>query len=258
MALSRRRFVESYLRSKLRHTSRLVCALAAAFVVIHLIATASAAEEPGRPHRILFLGNSITRHPPLPAIEWPFDHGMAASAPEKDYAHLLLARFAAASDGHPPEAMIENIADFERRFEQIDAAKTYKKFADFQPDLVILAIGENVRPLGSEADQARFKKAVIELLTFLQTSSHPRILVRSSFWPNKEHDAMLRQACAAVGGTFVDLGAMGNDPTNSAASEQKAPYIKHPGVGGHPGDKGMAAIAEAIWKALQPNTSLNR
>jgi len=204
-----------------------------------------------KPRKILFLGNSITRHPPVASLEWPFDHGMAASAPEKDYAHLLVARFAAANDGHAPEAMIENIANFERRFEQIDVAKEYKKFADFRPDLVILAIGENVRPLSSEADQAKFKKSVIGLLSFLKQASHPRILVRSSFWPNKEHDAALREACSAVGGTYVDLGNIGNEPANRAENEQKAPYIKHPGVGGHPGDKGMAAIADAIWKAVQ-------
>ena len=39
--------------------------------------------------RVLFLGNSITRHPPLASIGWNNDWGMAASAREKDYAHVL-------------------------------------------------------------------------------------------------------------------------------------------------------------------------
>jgi lysophospholipase L1-like esterase len=203
------------------------------------------------PRRILFLGNSITLHGPLPAIEWPNNHGMAASAPEKDYVHLLLRRFTEANHGRHPEAMIENIADFERHYDRMDVRKEYKKYADFKADVVILAIGENVRPLPTQKDKAGFKTAVAELLALVNRAVAPRILVRSSFWPNKDHDEILRQACAEAHGTFVDLGELGNDPSNRAASEQKFNYLKYPGVGGHPGDKGMAAIADAIWKAWQ-------
>ena len=42
--------------------------------------------------RVLFLGNSITRHGIKREIGWHFDHGMAASAREKDYVHLLMAQ----------------------------------------------------------------------------------------------------------------------------------------------------------------------
>jgi hypothetical protein len=203
------------------------------------------------PQRILFLGNSITLHPPLPAIEWPNNHGMAASAPEKDYVHLLLRRFTEANHGRKPQAMIENIADFERHYDRMDVRKEYKRYADFKADLVILAIGENVRPLPTQKDKGGFKTAVAQLLALVNRGVAPRILVRSSFWPNKDHDEILRQACAEAHGTFVDLGELGNDPSNRAASEQKFNYLKYPGVAGHPGDKGMAAIAEAIWKAWQ-------
>ena len=40
--------------------------------------------------RILFLGNSITRHMPKPEIGWVHDWGMAASSLENDYVHVML------------------------------------------------------------------------------------------------------------------------------------------------------------------------
>ena len=39
--------------------------------------------------KILFLGNSITRHGPSQAVGWSGDWGMAASAREKDFVHLV-------------------------------------------------------------------------------------------------------------------------------------------------------------------------
>ena len=40
--------------------------------------------------RVLFVGNSITKYRPKPDIGWNNDCGMAASAPENDYVHLLM------------------------------------------------------------------------------------------------------------------------------------------------------------------------
>ena len=40
--------------------------------------------------KILFIGNSITRHEPKPEIGWPYDWGMAASCLKNDYVHVAV------------------------------------------------------------------------------------------------------------------------------------------------------------------------
>jgi hypothetical protein len=50
-----------------------------------------------------------------------------------------------------------------------------------------------------------------------------------------------------VDGVFVDAGPLGQDPANTAGSER---VIAHGGVAGHPGDKGMKALADLIVQAV--------
>jgi hypothetical protein len=40
--------------------------------------------------RILFIGNSLTRHSPAPDLGWHGDYGMAASEEDKDFVHLTV------------------------------------------------------------------------------------------------------------------------------------------------------------------------
>ena len=202
------------------------------------------------PARILFLGNSITYHAPKPDIGWTGDWGMAASAREKDFAHLLLRRFSAAAGGRAPEARIENIADFERGYAGGIQDAWFDDLAAFQTGILILAIGENVADLASEQNQgvahpAGFQAAVSALIA--RVARQGKVYVRSCFWPDPLKDAALRGACAEAGGTFVDISHLHLDEKNYARSEQE---FEHSGVAAHPGDAGMAAIADAIWQAI--------
>jgi len=198
--------------------------------------------------RILFLGNSITLHGPLASIGWSGNWGMAATSQDKDYVHLMLSAIAKAAGGEP-EARIDNIADIERQYATIDVEARLKDHLAFNPDIVVLAIGENVPALATDGDKSAFQAAVTRLLTDLEQASRPALFVRSCFWPDAAKDEALRQACAAVGGTFIDIGALGRDPANAARSERT---IEHAGVAGHPGDRGMLAIADAILAAMRP------
>lgn len=208
----------------------------------------SRAADTDPPRKILFLGNSITKHGPKAEIDWAGNWGMAASEEGKDYVHLVVAALAKSS-GKAPEVLVKNIADFERAYAGYDFAAKQREAIDFHADLIILAIGENVPALKTESEKKDFESAVTGLLTALKGDRAPVILVRSGFWANAEKDAALRAACTTVGGNFVDIGQLGKDEANYARSERD---FKHAGVANHPGDQGMAAIATAIVDAIAP------
>lgn len=200
-----------------------------------------------RHDKILFLGNSITLHGPSKAVDWSGNWGMAASAAEKDFVHLVTNALAVPK-GPTPEIMVENIAMFERQYATHDVKEMLEKYKEFGADLVIVAIGENVPPLNTDEAAAQFGDSLRRLLKGLKANGDSTIVVRSCFWANETKDKVLKQVCEDVGGIFVDIGHLGNDESNYARSERE---YSHKGVAAHPGDKGMKAIADAILEAIK-------
>ena len=210
--------------------------------------------NPGKIGKILFLGNSITKHGPAPKIDWTGNWGMAASAEAKDYAHLVL-RSVAKTTGKTPEAMIENIVDFERNYATYDMMEKRKNLFAFKADVVVLAIGENVASLKTDEAKAAFKGSLVKLLRALKADNNPTILVRSCFWADAAKDEVLKQACQEADGVFVNIGTLAKDKSNYARSERE---FKNAGVANHPGDQGMQAIAAAIIEAMKNCKLLTR
>ena len=196
--------------------------------------------------KVLFLGNSITKHGPKADIDWSGNWGMAASAEANDYVHLVIKALTEKA-GAAPEVMVKNIADFERAYSGYDIAAKLKEAIEFKADLIILAIGENVPGLKTAEDKTKLQASITTLLSALKGERKPTILVRSCFWANAAKDEALQLACTTVGGIYVNIGSLSKDESNYARSER--PY-KHAGVANHPGDKGMAAIAAALVKAV--------
>lgn len=214
-------------------------------------ATAMAADEiaisPAPTPKILFLGNSITLHSPAPEIGWTGNWGMAATSEDKDYVHLILNGMTAVGSGKP-RSMVKNIAAFEREYPTFDIEEKLRQELEFGATLVVIAIGENVSEPASEEAKKALEQAVTKLLMAFKQHGEPKIFVRSCFWPSPAKDAILRKCSEAAGAKFVDISALGKDPTNQARAERK---IEHAGVAGHPGDKGMKEIADALLKAIQ-------
>lgn len=214
-------------------------------LLIHLVASSALAQE--QAPRVLFLGNSITLHAPAPNIGWDGNWGMAASAIEKDYVHILLGKWKQAT-GKTPVSMVKNIAEFERNLDEYVISEQLKDELSFKADTIILAIGENAATPKNDEERKRFSTALDQLLKSLKENSAPTIYVRSQFWPDVEKDTLLKQAAERAGCVWVDLNQLGADPANAAKAER---HFDHAGVAGHPGDKGMQAIADKIWQEIE-------
>jgi alpha-galactosidase len=216
-------------------------------ILIALLSYATTASAQAKPQKVLFVGNSITKHGPKADIDWHGNWGMAATSEEKDYVHLVTQALAAKQVAQP-EVMVKNVADFERAHVGYDIVGKFADAAAFKADLIVLCIGENVATLKTPEAQAKYQERVTDLLRTLKANPQAAVIVRSSFWANSAKDTAMRQACQAVGGTFVDISVLSKNEKNYARSER--PY-KHAGVANHPGDRGMAAIAEEIVKAVK-------
>ena len=228
-------------------------------------------------NRVLFFGNSITFVAgPRPDIGWTGNWGMAASAEDKDYVHVLTNSIAQAAGG-TPSIMATYNANFESKCLSYDLNMPlpeqytmpypgqlgFVPLSDqlaFKPDIVVVAIGENVPHLTTMAMQDQYKHVFEKLLALFRSSGNPRIFVRGCFFTDATKDAVMKQATAAAGGVFVDQSSPGQNPSNRARSEPANPYCKNNIVNGHPGDRGMKAIADSLFGAMvahsipEPNT----
>ncbi|WP_316746775.1 SGNH/GDSL hydrolase family protein [Pedobacter gandavensis] len=195
------------------------------------------------PLKVLVLGNSIAWHGAKPAVGWKGNWGMAASAAEKDFVHLLKGKVKATSP--QTEFQWANIADsFERKFWKYES-KDFKKFSDWNPDLIILEIGENINDtlavkhmLGEHLD--RFVKE-------LSAGKQVKICLAGSFWPNQHVDQIMKAACARNNWIYVDLQGLYEDRNKNTAIQ----HYQNKGVGMHPSDAGMEQITNRIWNEIQ-------
>lgn len=195
----------------------------------------------GKGRRVLFVGNSITRHAPAPAIGWERDCGMAASSLDRDYVHLLMQKF---RETDPDAAFcVCQVADWERNYK--NGSETYPLFAaarDFRADVIFFRFIENVPRKDFDAEV--FKREYAAFADYLNPTGKARIVLSSGFWKH-EGDAAIWTVAVERGYPFVDLGDLGERDDMKAIG-----LFEHTGVANHPGDRGMEAIAERLWNVI--------
>ena len=188
-------------------------------------------------NRILVLGNSITRHGPKDDIGWPYDHGMAASAPEKDYVHRLYAKLT--ESGREVYMRIRQAADWERGMREADRLSSFEGEKEFGADLILFRLGENV----PKEDVCLLSDAIRELMAYLARAG-TKVLFTTCFWHHPERNDAIRAAAASLAAPVIDI-------TCESESQMAIGLFAHSGVAGHPGDAGMEMIAHRLFGAIQ-------
>ena len=190
--------------------------------------------------KVLILGNSITRHGICPEIGWYGLYGMAASRIENDYVHILYKRI---SEKVETEFMVCQLADWERTYKNYDL-NNVSEMRNFGADFIIFRLGENVGDIAYE-EQKIFTEKLENLIDYLK-NENTRVVFTTCFWENAEIDDAIKKVCDKTDGLLVELGDLGKDSTMKAIG-----LFTHSGVAAHPGDKGMAAIAEKIFDKIK-------
>jgi hypothetical protein len=195
------------------------------------------------PKKVMVLGNSITDHGPSPAIGWHGDWGMAASAREKDFVHVLMDSLRKSYDTVTWDFLYRNISFWERNLGyDFVRERTFEKLLTYDPDILIIRLGENVNE-----DSARNKNYELKLTELINTFKGKKsaVIITGNFWPSKYKDDVQRNVAVKNNYFFVDLSALSNDTRNQAAD-----YFEHPGVAAHPSDYGMSNIANKILEVI--------
>ena len=191
----------------------------------------------GEGHKILFVGNSTSKHGPKPSIGWTRDCGMAASCPEKDYVHLV-AKMAQKYDPDLSFAVLQ-VASFEGQFETYDIASEYADGPAYDADIIVMLFGTNVPKTYDTREDHAFIDAYEKMRNFLDGEKKPKFFHVEQFFVREKIIADRRAVAEKYGEPFIELGSIKTDEATH-------------GEYNHPNDYGMQCIADKIWEAIEP------
>lgn len=194
----------------------------------------------GKGLKILFAGNSVTKHAPKPEIGWEKDCGMAASSLENDYVHLFMEKVYQ----YDPNAsfMIAQVAEFESKCTwRPEVIEQYRDASGYEPDIIIMFFGANV-PISYDTNdnpKKNFGEAFEELRNLLVCEGKSTVFISQGFFGRSKLDREKRAVAEKYGDTFISL-------------EHIIHREETHGMFNHPSDCGMKEIAETFWEVIEP------
>ena len=141
--------------------------------------------------KVLIYGNSIALH-----------------APEKDFAHLVVSGLEKRL-GKKADYRIRNLAVLERNFTtNIATVAEIAADANWKPDYMVVAIGEN-SPNIDKSNAAAYRKFFADIARPF-VKGEAKVVLRSPFWINAAKAECTANAAADVGAVYVDAGPLGS------------------------------------------------
>ena len=202
----------------------------------------------------LAIGNSITTHG-LADYWWNDGVGMAASSEEHDFVHLV-SKWLQEIDNKPVKTYAYNFYTWEAQ--ATDRAETLQLldyYLSDKIDLITIQLGENV------TDISNYKEDCQEMYRYImQKAPNAKIIVIDDFWENSDKSLLKEEAAKVCDVNFVSLNEIKGNSEYQAGmgtavkdKDGNEHIINHSGVAKHPGDKGMAYIAESIERVYKDN-----
>jgi len=191
--------------------------------------------------RILFVGNSLTISRPAPDLGWGGLWGMAATQPDRDYAHRVQLMLTERQGAAPEIAIIG--ADLHRW--QSASTEIARAAQRLKPDLVIVQMGEHAT---ADTPYADFLAAYSQIAEWTPGARH----IALGLWGGPSGDVRGINIERAAGETGMQYIAI----RDLHIEENTATQYTNAAVAWHPNDQGMNFIAGRIVRGLQPVTWL--
>ncbi len=207
--------------------------------------------------RYLTYGNSIMKHGPNEKLGWSGNWGMAASAPEKDYLHRLIAAF---KNKYGDDNVVQEFGTSQTNWENgITASDATNKdysymidpmredFRTFKPNVVTLQMGENG---AAGISQAQYENIMRQIVTmFKEEAPDATIVITTPFWGGYARVNGALKVAKELNVRIAQLDTL-NSEENKAIG-----LFEHNGVAIHPGDLGMERIANLFYEQINAERS---
>lgn len=216
--------------------------------------------------RVLMIGNSILHHGPNNNLGWSGNWGMAASAEENDYAHILH-NYISNEVPENTHLQIMNFASWEKNWNSIVLSEDEKALEarNYSADIICIRLGENVAyglEIGTSMKED-FKTAFEQFVTYvsgIDQGRSPIIIIGGNFWNFKQYvDTAMEEVCSSQQWPYVAIWPTTYNPNNpdyhSLYTAFGVDYLDQEstdeGVLQHPDDAGMQKIADLLWQKLR-------
>lgn len=119
----------------------------------------------------------------------------------------------------------------------------YQVAKDFQADVVIIRIGENMKR--DMLEEVECKSHFAEMIRFFASNPSAKVIVTDNFWRKEALDNTIQEIAKENGYVFCQLHDLQDDEKTMAIGQ-----FEHHGVSIHPSDYGMECIAKRILERI--------